>query len=77
MNEDRKAEAAAREADLNKLFAQVFKGKAGDRVLGYLFDMVGAPLGENATDGQLRHREGQRWIVGHISRRVEDGRRGK
>ena len=56
----------------------VFESPTGKEVLRYLrsitIEMVNGP---NVTTEELRHLEGQRYIVGLIERRIEHGHRSK
>jgi len=68
-------EAAEREAEIDSIFCAVFKGASGEKALNYLKNMtLNRVLPASATDSELRQREGQREIVAHIIRRVENGR---
>lgn len=66
------------EQDLNVAFARTFSGPEGEAVLAWLrANTINAVCGPDVTDGQLRHIEGQRWIVGETIRRVELGKQRK
>jgi len=62
------------EDQINDLFASLFSQPSGTAVLNYLrsitIEMVAGP---EVTDAQLRHLEGQRYLVGLISRRINAG----
>jgi len=61
--------------ELTALAARCFKGKDGDRLLGHLRSMtVERALGPTAEDALLRHLEGQRQLVAHLTSLVERGR---
>lgn len=58
--------------------AQVFESATGKEVLRYLrsitIEMVNGP---NVTNEELRHMEGQRYLVGLIERRIQSAHRKK
>ena len=58
--------------------AQVFETPSGKEVLRYLrsitIEMVNGP---NVTTEELRHMEGQRYLVGLIERRIQSAHRNK
>lgn len=58
--------------------AQVFESATGKEVLRYLrsitIEMVNGP---NVTNEELRHMEGQRYLVGLIERRIQSAHRNK
>ena len=57
------------------VFESVFKTDAGAEVLKYLRQItIEAVAGSEISDNQLRHIEGQRYIVGLIQRRLNKGR---
>lgn len=66
------------EKELNQLVAQVFSTDSGKEVLRYLrsitIEMVNGP---QVSTEELRHLEGQRFIVGLIEQRVAHGHRSK
>lgn len=63
------------ETRLNFIFESVFKTDAGAEVLKYLRQItIEAVAGSEISDNQLRHIEGQRYIVGLIQRRLNKGR---
>jgi len=63
------------ETRLNFIFESVFKADAGAEVLKYLRQItIEAVAGSEISDNQLRHIEGQRYIVGLIQRRLNKGR---
>lgn len=63
---------------VSKNIAQVFESPTGKEVLRYLrsitIEMVNGP---NVTTEELRHLEGQRYIVGLIEQRIAHGHRSK
>ena len=63
---------------VSKNVAQVFESPTGKEVLRYLrsitIEMVNGP---NVTTEELRHLEGQRYIVGLIEQRIAHGHRSK
>lgn len=63
--------------ELALAFARCFQGRDGDRVLAYLRGTtLERALGPGAPDTLLRHLEGQRQLVAHISALVRRGRDG-
>ena len=58
--------------------AEVFNSPTGKEVLRYLrsitIEMVNGP---NVSNEELRHLEGQRYIVGHIEQRIAHAHRSK
>ena len=63
---------------VSKNIAQIFESPTGKEVLRYLrsitIEMVNGP---NVTTEELRHLEGQRYIVGLIEQRIAHGHRSK
>lgn len=58
------------ERELNELAAGTFNGGPGARFLEYLESLtLRRTLGPHASDQQLRHLEGARWLVGVIKAR--------
>ncbi len=56
-------------------FARCFQGAEGKQALDYLRTItVERILGPNASDAMLRHAEGQRQLVAHITQLVDRGR---
>ena len=52
--------------------ASLFNTDLGQEVFKYLKSItIDAVNGPNVTDAELRHREGQRYIVGLIDRRIQ------
>jgi len=50
----------------------LFRSPSGDKVLKYLRSItIEAVTGPAASDAELRHLEGQRYIVGLIERRIK------
>lgn len=65
----------AQERTLNDLAARLFKTEDGQRFLAYLRNItINRITGPEVPDIQLRHLEGQRFIVAIIERRISDGR---
>jgi len=63
------------ERQLSLAFARCFQDRNGDRVLAYLkATTTERVLGPGAPDNVLRHLEGQRQLVAHISALVQRGR---
>lgn len=55
-------------------FAKCFRGQDGERVLKYLRSLtVERALGPETADGFLRHVEGQRQLVAHITALIDRG----
>lgn len=71
----RKSEIDSR---ISQNVAQIFESPTGKEVLRYLrsitIEMVNGP---NVTTEELRHIEGQRYIVGLIEQRISHGHRSK
>jgi hypothetical protein len=60
---------------LNELAHAVFGSFAGQQFLNYLRQItLNAPLGPDASDQALRHKEGQRHLFGIIHKRYEKGK---
>jgi hypothetical protein len=63
---------------ISQNIAEVFSSPAGKEVLRYLrsitIEMVSGP---NITTEELRHLEGQRYLVGLIERRIDHAHRSK
>lgn len=56
--------------------AQLFSTPSGKEVLRYLRSItIEAVSGANVTDAELRHMEGQRYLVGLIERRIKHAER--
>lgn len=73
------AEVETEEADkgLALAAARCFRGRDGEKVLAYLrATTLERALGPDASDTLLRHLEGQRQLVAHITLLVERGRKG-
>lgn len=66
------------DAIISQNFAHIFETPTGKEVLKYLrsitIEMVNGP---NVTTEELRHQEGQRFIVGLIEQRIVHGHRSK
>ncbi len=57
--------------------ARCFSGADGERLLDYLRTITtGRALGPAVPDAQLRHLEGQRYLVQHLLALIERGRSG-
>ena len=67
-----------RDLEISKNLATVFSGPTGKEVLSYLrsitIEMVHGP---NVTSEELRHHEGQRYLVGMIEQRISHAHRSK
>lgn len=64
------------ETELNTLAAQVFREPNAKLFLSYLKSITINNLqGSGVSDNELRHIEGQRYIVALMERRIENGRR--
>ena len=61
---------------ISQNFESLFKTPTGKAVLSYLrsvtIEMIAGP---NASDGELRHREGQRFLVAIIEKRIQHAQR--
>jgi hypothetical protein len=56
---------------INELLALAFRGDAGKAAMDYLRSIsIERVCGPHATDAELRHLEGMRFIVGVISQRI-------
>ena len=66
------------DSQISQNAAQIFESPTGKEVLRYLrsitIEMVNGP---NVTTEELRHIEGQRYIVGLIEQRISHGHRSK
>ena len=67
-----------RDSEISRNVAEIFESPTGNEVLRYLrsitIEMVNGP---NVTTEELRHLEGQRYIVGLIEQRIAHGHRSK
>tara|TARA_R100000458_G_scaffold57904_1_gene64901 strand:- start:41 stop:328 length:288 start_codon:yes stop_codon:yes gene_type:complete len=64
----------ADEENLNTLFYKMFNTAGGSEILKYLKSItMDSVAGPEISDTQLRHLEGQRFIVGLIQRRFNKG----
>ncbi len=62
------------EEQLNKTFSSVFSTESGAHILRYLRSItIERVNGPGVTDAELRHAEGQRYIVGLIETRNRKG----
>lgn len=63
---------------ISKNINALFRTPNGQQVLKYLRSItIEAVTGGGATDAELRHLEGQRFLVGLIERRVQHGEKVK
>ncbi len=66
--------ALARE-DAPRVFARLFSGDDGQKVLAYLRGMVNARVaGPDGSDALLRYQDGQRGLLQSIAGLIEQGR---
>lgn len=69
---------AEKDVEISKNIAEIFSTPTGKEVLSYLrsvtIEMVHGP---NVTTEELRHVEGQRYIVGLIEQRISHAHRSK
>lgn len=57
--------------------ARCFASRDGESLMAYLHAMTTArAMGPSVSDAQLRHLEGQRFIVQHLSQLIARGRKG-
>lgn len=62
--------------ELNLIISALFRSRAGKRVLDYLRSItIEYVAGPNISDGELRHREGMRYLVGIIEERIRMGQK--
>jgi hypothetical protein len=62
--------------ELNLIISALFRSRAGKRVLDYLRSItIEYVAGPNISDGELRHREGMRYLVGIIEERMRMGQK--
>lgn len=70
--------ASDKDVQISRNVAQIFNSPTGQEVLKYLrsitIEMVNGP---NVTTEELRHLEGQRYIVGLIEQRIGHAHRSK
>ncbi len=70
------SESFKRDGALVKSAARCLSGPDGDRVMAYLQAITrDRCLGPDVSDAMLRHVEGQRHLVAHIHRLIEEGQR--
>lgn len=63
------------ETRLNRLAFAVFDSDHGAQLLNYLRNItLHRVLGPEATDGEIRHLEGARWLVSVIISRMNNGK---
>ena len=61
---------------ISKNIDSIFKTPTGKEVLKYLRSItIESVQGPNASDAELRHLEGQRYLVGLIERRINHGQK--
>ena len=61
---------------ISLIISQVFNTASGKEVLRYLRSItIEAVTGANVSDAELRHLEGQRYLVGVIERRIKHAER--
>ena len=66
----------AEDDNISLTTAQLFSTPSGKEVLRYLRSItIEAVSGANVTDAELRHLEGQRYLVGLIERRIKHAER--
>ena len=66
------ARKSSEEARINAVLRSVFGGTAGKEVLRYLRSVtIQAVCGPNVSNDELRHREGQRYLVWLIEARMQ------
>ena len=62
--------------EINQIIAGLFKSRSGKKVLEYLRSItIEYVAGPNISDGELRHREGMRYLVGIIEERIRMGQK--
>tara|TARA_B100001248_G_scaffold242025_1_gene209221 strand:+ start:2452 stop:2715 length:264 start_codon:yes stop_codon:yes gene_type:complete len=62
--------------EISLVVSQVFNTVSGKEVLKYLRSItIEAVSGGNVSDAELRHLEGQRYLVGVIERRIKHAER--
>lgn len=67
----------AEEKRLNDAFAACFRDLPGQRALDYLRSLTLFNVtGPKTTDAELRHLEGQRFLLALIEQRIQNGRSG-
>ena len=70
--------ATSQDLQISQNIAETFSTPAGEAVLKYLRSVtIGMVHGPNVTTEELRHHEGQRYIVGLLERRVSHAHRSK
>lgn len=63
------------EEELCRAFARCFAGPDGEQVIEHLKrSVLDRRLPPSASDAELRHLEGQRFVVGHILSMIDRGR---
>lgn len=70
--------SAQADAIISQNVAEVFSSPTGQEVLRYLRSItIELVYGPNVTTEELRHVEGQRYLVGLIERRIQHAHRSK
>jgi hypothetical protein len=68
---DGSARAPSEQRRINEVLALAFRGESGKAALDYLRSIsIERVCGPGATDQELRHLEGMRFVVGIISQRI-------
>lgn len=69
---------ADKDIEISKNIAEIFSTPTGKQVLSYLRSVtIEMVYGPNVTTEELRHVEGQRYIVGLIEQRISHAHRSK
>lgn len=75
---DGKVRSVQAERELNTSFVKTFATPDGERVLNYLTSItINEVAGPDVQTNPLLHKEGQRFIVGLVKRRLSLGKEGK
>ena len=78
MGPDGRERSRAEQVELSSLAANTFKTKGSQQFLTFLKSItINRVTDAGITDAELRHLEGQRYLVGVIERMVHDGRNRK
>ena len=78
VNYDGRTRTALQELDINTAFARCFDSIDGQSVLSYLRRItIESVSGPGVEVNALLHLEGQRYLVGLMQSRVNDGKEGK
>lgn len=68
----------AQNEEINRIVARALEDEAGQELLTYLRNVtLNRPLSPNATDAELRHMEGQRWLVAMLIDRLNTHKKEK